>query len=288
LGAFGSFLLVLSLWMHWRDNDFFNAFPDEASTPVSCILPLMAGVGLCCLFTADVSSFSSSVAPLTAKVVRWYGLTIVAALHVGQVSEAATRVLLVSATIICWILGGWHSFELKQHQAARQKQKRPQQPHIDPFTPSLQDTIIAVSRASLFLSLPVAMISLGLPRVLSNWMTATMMRRNEGMLWLPLDEYPRGHLVFFIRIFGVNQLAMAAMILQWRDDMLAQGLYSGNEKKAMMYLPLAQLLLTSLPTYALGAMMSFGKDVSIQLGYGIMFLAVAGTSVWTGVRMVMA
>jgi hypothetical protein len=119
-------------------------------------------------------------------------------------------------------------------------------------------------------------------------MTATMMRRNEGMLWLPLDEYPRGHLVFFIRIFGVNQLAMAAMILQWRDDMLAQGLYSGNEKKAMMYLPLAQLLLTSLPTYALGAMMSFGKDVSIQLGYGIMFLAVAGTSVWTGVRMVMA
>jgi hypothetical protein len=194
---------------------------------------------------------------------------------------------LVSTTIICWILGGWHAFELKQHQAAQQKQKR-LQPHIDTLTPSLQDTINAVSRASLFLSLPVAMISLGLPRVLSNWMTTTMMHRNEGMLWLQLDEYPRDHLVFFIRIFGVNQLAMAAMILQWRDDMLAQGLYSGTEKKSMMYLPLAQLLLTSLPTYALGAMMSFGKDVSIQVGYSIMLLAVAGTSVWTGVRMVMA
>lgn len=295
LGYLGASLLVLPLWMHVQEHDSWTEFSEVISAPSSVTIPLMASIGLSWLFTVIAPRmFPSLVTPLaieTAMVVLWYGLTIVAALQAFQVSEASTRVLSISVTIVCWILAGWHAFEWKIEQEARQQQ-RPRQESLPALSP--QSLISGMTRASLVVTLPLAMVYVGLPHMLSHWITMTtvMMQRKEDLFWLQTShQYPDDNIVvvLLLRIVGVAQLALAAMIVQWRDDMV-QGYYSsGNENKSMVYLPLVQLVVISLPTHALGAILSFEKDDPlIQLGHGIMFMAIAGTSVWMGVRMMMS
>lgn len=289
LGCWVSCLLFWPLWMNEHDSDSLIEFQEEMAAPVSILLPLMTAIALTWIFTSMSSHYipssSTSTAPLAAKMVLWYGLTVVAALHICQAMDASTWVLSSFATVACWIIGGWHSFEMKKSQAVQQHQI---QQRCLP-TPSFHSMINGVSRASLLLLLPVAVVSLGLPHMLTNLLRNILSQQNEDSLWLQdLDELPaRDYLVTCIRVFGVCQLSMAAMIVQWRDDMLIHGEISAH-KKYITYLPLIQLLLASLPAYALGTMLSFERDdISILVGHCVMLMAVTGMSAWIAERLTM-
>ena len=288
LGCWVSGLLFLPQWMNAEISDSIIV---GTSTPVSIIFPLMTAIVLTWIFTGISSHYipssSTSTAPLAAKMVLWYGLTIVAGLHALQVTEVSARVLSSFVTLICWVVGGWHSFEMKKVQAVQQHRG---QQHRDPPTPSFHCMINGVSRASLLFLLPVVVVSLGLPHMLSNLLRTILSQDNEDFFLLnDLDEFPeQDYLVTYIRVFGVCQLAMVAMIVQWRDDMIIHGGVH-RHNKYLTYLPLMQLLLTSLPAYGLGTMVAFERDddVSIQIGHCVMLMAVTGISAWIAVRLTM-